>query len=156
MAAMAAPVRTLYDPEAAASRADLYESYRTMRDEYPVYADPNGRFVALSRFADVAAAASDAATFSSEITANTTLVHPILAQLDPPRHTAMRRLILRAFTPSRVAAREAEIREIAVDLLERADTGDGFDLIDDLRRAAPEHRDGATDRHPRRPRGDVP
>ena len=132
MAAMAAPVRTLYDTEAAASRADLYESYRTMREQHPVYADPDGRFVALSRFADVAAAASDAATFSSEITANTTLVHPILAQLDPPRHTAMRRLILRAFTASRVAAREAEIRAIAVDLLERADTGSGFDLIDDF------------------------
>ena len=78
----------------------------------------------------MAAAASDAATFSSEITANTTLVHPILAQLDPPRHTAMRRLILRAFT--RVTGRGARPRSapIAVDLLEHADTGDGFDLIE--------------------------
>jgi cytochrome P450 family 130 len=129
---MAAPVRTLYDPEAAASRAELYESYRTMRDEQPVYEDPDGRFVALTRFVDVAEAATDAVTYSSEITANTTLVHPILAQLDPPRHTAMRRLILRAFTPSRVAEREAEIRAIAVDLLGRAIEHDSFDLIADF------------------------
>ena len=111
-------------------RADLYESYRTLRDEHPVYEDPDGRFVALTRFADVAEAATDAATYSSEITANTTLVHPILAQLDPPRHTAMRRLILRAFTASRVAERETEIRAIAVELLDRAlQATTAFDLI---------------------------
>ncbi len=132
MAAMAAPVRTLYDPEAAASRDDLYATYHTLRDQHPVYLDPDGRFAALTRFADVAEAATDAATYSSEITANTTLVHPILAQLDPPRHTAMRRLILRAFTPSRVAEREAEIRAIAVELLERAIERDTFDLIGDF------------------------
>jgi cytochrome P450 len=136
MTAMAAPVHTLYDPEAAATRDDLYASYRTLRDHHPVYADPFGRFAALTRFADVAEAATDAATYSSEITANTTLVHPILAQLDPPRHTAMRRLILRAFTPSRVAEREAEVRAIAVDLLDRAlaraSAADSFDLIGDF------------------------
>ena len=119
----------LYDPEAAASTAELYESYRILRDEHPVYEDPDGRFVALTRFADVAGAASDAATYSSEITANTTLVHPILAQLDPPRHTAMRRVILRAFTTSRVVEREAEIRAIAVGLLDRVVDADGFDLL---------------------------
>jgi cytochrome P450 len=125
----AAASGVLYDPEAAATTADLYESYRTLRDEHPVYQDPNGRFVALTRFADVAEAATDAATYSSEITANTTLVHPILAQLDPPRHTAMRRLILRAFTASRVAERETEIRAIAVELLDRALGKQGFDLV---------------------------
>ena len=122
-------MRTLYDPEAAATTAELYESYRTMRDEHPAYEDPDGRFVALTRFADVAEAASDPGTYSSEITANTTLVHPILAQLDPPRHTAMRRLILRAFTTSRVAEREAGIRAIAVELLDHATGKAGFDLI---------------------------
>ena len=121
--------RPLYDPEAAASPADLYERYRLMRDEQPVYEDPDGRFVALSRFADVAAAASDARVYSSQITANTALVHPILAQLDPPRHTAMRKLILRAFTASRVARLEAEVRAIAVGLLDRAGSGGTFDVI---------------------------
>lgn len=119
----------LYNPEAAATTAELYESYRILRAEHPVYEDPGGRFVALTRFADVAGAASDATTYSSEITANTTLVHPILAQLDPPRHTAMRRVILRAFTTSRVVEREAEIRAIAVELLDRVVDADGFDLI---------------------------
>jgi cytochrome P450 family 130 len=125
-------LRILYDPEAAATTAELYESYRTMRDEHPVYEDPDGRFVALTRFADVAEAASDAGAYSSEITANTTLVHPILAQLDPPRHTAMRRLILRAFTASRVAEREAGIRAIAVELLEHAEGKGNFDLISEF------------------------
>jgi cytochrome P450 len=124
-----APVRPLYDPEAAAPTPELYECYRHLRDVHPVYEDPDGRFVALSRFADVAGAATDARTFSSEITTNTTLVNPILAQLDPPRHTAMRKLILRAFTASRVAQMEGEVRAIAVDLLERIMPRDAFDAV---------------------------
>jgi cytochrome P450 len=40
---------------------------------------------------------------------------------DPPRHTALRRLVSRAFTPSRVAATEPWIRELAHELLDRGD-----------------------------------
>lgn len=116
-----------YDPEATPPRDELYATYARLRDDHPVYHDPDGRFVALTRFTDVAAAASDAVAFSSRMTANTTLVHPILAQLDPPEHTAMRKVILRAFTPSRVAAMEPAVRAIAASLLDALDR-DACDL----------------------------
>ena len=46
------PVAVLFDPEDARVHADLHATYRRLRDEQPVYRDPNGRFVAISRFED--------------------------------------------------------------------------------------------------------
>ncbi|MDF3337526.1 hypothetical protein P3H80_08845 [Mycolicibacterium septicum] len=46
-----------------------------MRDEYPVYHDPGCGFYALTRFADVWAAAADHATFSSRVAEAMTCFH---------------------------------------------------------------------------------
>ena len=42
-----------------------YATYRALREETPVYRDPQGRFWALSRFVDVWDAVHDPGTFSS-------------------------------------------------------------------------------------------
>ncbi|MFN8025753.1 MAG: cytochrome P450 [Acidimicrobiia bacterium] len=105
-----------YDPEAVAPFAELMATYAWLRDEHPVYVHDGNGSVALSRFADVHAALGDATRFSSVFLKRTP--HPILAQLDPPRHTAMRKVILRAFTPSRVGAMEAGVRTLAGELLD--------------------------------------
>jgi cytochrome P450 len=122
------PAATRYDPEVPVAPDELYATYRVLRDEHPVYEDPTGRFVALTRHDDVYDAASDAAAFSSEMSSSS-LVHPILAQIDPPRHGAMRKIILRAFTPSRVAATEDEVRAICVGLLAPLEGRGEFDLV---------------------------
>jgi cytochrome P450 len=57
--------------------------------------------------------------------------------MDPPRHTAMRGLISRAFTPRRVAGLEPRIREIAGRYLDAAMDRGSFDFMTDLAAAIP-------------------
>jgi cytochrome P450 len=52
--------------------------------------------------------------------------------MDPPRHTRMRSIVGKSFTPRRVAAMEDRIRELAVGHLERVLRADHFDFIGDF------------------------
>jgi len=106
----------LYDPEAVPPVEKLFATYALLRDEHPAYLNRSAGFAALTRYADVHRAFSDPVGFSSVTFRRSP--HPILAQIDPPRHTVMRKVIARAFTPMRVAALEPAIREFAGGLLD--------------------------------------
>ena len=108
----------LYDPADPAFSAQSIERYRVMRDEQPLYRDPDGRFVALSRFADVRAAAADWESYSNVGKQESPHVKPTMNSLDPPRHSKVRALISRGFTPRRVGDLEPFVRSIARELLE--------------------------------------
>jgi cytochrome P450 len=54
-----------------------------------------------------------------------------LTQLDPPRHTKLRKLVNQAFTPRVVAGLEPRIRTVATDLLEAA-RADRIELVADF------------------------
>jgi cytochrome P450 len=116
--------RILLDPADPGFAARSHEVYRVLRDEHPVYHDPLGRFVALSRFDDVRAAAADWERFSSTGKLEVQNTKPSLNSTDPPRHGQLRALIAQAFKPRRVAELEPEVRRIARELLDRfADVG---------------------------------
>ena len=51
-----------------------------------------------------------------------------MLELEPPRHTRLRSLVLRAFTSRRIAALEPEIEALSHDLVDRFPTG-RFDLL---------------------------
>lgn len=57
--------------------------------------------------------------------------------LDPPVHTQWRRLLGREFSPKAVAAREAEIRKVAVETIERFAGLGGADVLDEFARRFP-------------------
>jgi cytochrome P450 len=71
----------------------------------------------LSRFADVWEAVHDPGTFSSTC-AEADQLMPQMIYMDPPRHTALRSLVSRAFTPRRVAELETRIRQVATELID--------------------------------------
>jgi cytochrome P450 len=52
-----------------------------------------------------------------------------MLELEPPRHTRLRGLVLRAFTSRRIAALQPEIAALAHDLIDRFPTGGAFDLL---------------------------
>jgi len=115
-----------FDPFDYAVHEDPFPVYRQLRDDAPVYFDVDRGFYALSRHADVRAAVDDWETFSSAggITlerAGGQGVEPMLIEMDPPRHTELRALVSRAFTPRRVAELEAPTRALARDLIARFD-----------------------------------
>ncbi len=57
--------------------------------------------------------------------------------LDPPLHTQWRRLLGREFSPKSVAAREPEIRRIAVELIDGLKDQGGADVLDRFARRFP-------------------
>jgi cytochrome P450 len=115
---MTATTSTLvYDPSTAQFQDEIWDIYRRLRDEQPVYSDPGGAFHALSRFDDVWRAVNDWSAFSSVVAEAESLL-PQMIYFDPPRHTAMRALVSRAFTPKRVAEVEELARRTARDLID--------------------------------------
>ncbi|WP_437274338.1 cytochrome P450 [Sorangium sp. So ce375] len=115
--------------------ADPYPAYGALRDRSPVlYArvpaggaaglDEPIRSYALLRHGEVLAALRDPQTFSSSVTDKIRVLPRItLLHDDPPRHTHLRRLVSRAFTPRRIAELEPWIGRLAASLLDA--TGDG-------------------------------
>jgi cytochrome P450 len=107
---------------------DPYPLYARLRDEAPAYRNDEIGFWALSRYADVAAAFREPARFSN---ANGVSLEPSVwgprahrsmsfLALDPPRHTRMRALVARGFTPRRVRDMEESIRALTRQYLEPA------------------------------------
>jgi hypothetical protein len=114
-----------YDPYAYEVHEDPYPVYRALRAEAPVYRNEALGFVALSRHADVLAAFKDTETFSSRCGVsldrdafheNARATMSFLA-MDAPRHTRMRALVSRGFTPRRVAELEPRVRALAAEHL---------------------------------------
>lgn len=109
-----------YDPFDYALHHDPYPVYRRLRDEAPVYYNPDYNFYALSRFEDCQNAVRDFKTFTS---AKGTTLEELKAQVellintDPPKHTQLRHLISGLFTPAKVAPLEGAVRTMAQELL---------------------------------------
>jgi cytochrome P450 len=95
---------------------------------------------AVSRYEDVAYIAKNTQLFSSApiIPAILGDQNPVpevnwMISADPPAHTALRKLVNKAFTPRMVAALEPRIREIVAQLLDQiAEKGGEFDLVHDF------------------------
>jgi cytochrome P450 len=128
-----------YQPEL---HQDPYPVYRRLRDEFPVHYNPRLRFWTLSRYADVLAALQDPDRFISGKGVMVGLPEgddgkaaasvPLLITIDGPRHTQLRALVSRAFTPRRVARLEPRVRAIARTLLDALKGRHEFDLVRDF------------------------
>ena len=126
---MAEPLH--YEPSDPDFAAQSHEIYRRLRDEHPVYADPLGRFSAISRFDDVLTATRDWETFSNTGKAEQQYSKPTMNSFDPPHHTQLRALISRGFTPRRVSDLEPSIRVLARTLLDNfVEQGKGDAIAD--------------------------
>jgi cytochrome P450 len=125
-------VAAVYDPYAYGIHEDPYPTYRVLRDEHPLYRNEERGFWALSRHDDVRRALHDPATFSSAqgvVLEDAPQIDGVVITTDPPRHTQLRSLLSRAFTPRRIAGLEAAVRRVSRELLdgvEQAADGDGL------------------------------
>jgi len=129
-----------FDPYAYEVHEDPYPLYARLRAEAPVHRNETLDFFALSRHADVLAAFRDTRSFSNAwgVSLDPAAWSPMarlymsFLGMDPPEHTRMRGLVARGFTPRRVAALEARIREIATEHLDPLVGSGGFDVITDF------------------------
>jgi hypothetical protein len=90
---------------------DPWPIYAELREDHPVYHNPQRGFWALSRFEDVQAAARDWQTFSSADGVNLDDIAEVegpgnFLDMDPPRHDQLRDVVKRWFSPR--ALRELE------------------------------------------------
>lgn len=131
-----------YVPMGGERWRDPFALYAYLRDHDPVHRAAGGFWV-LSRFADVFEAARDTATFSSEqgLTFRNDPEElgllPTMVMLDPPGHTASRRLVSARFTPRQVAVLEPTLRPYVRSRVDELVESGGGDLVTALAQPVP-------------------
>ena len=142
---------SLTDPRTYSERMP-YEAFRKLRERAPVawhpYKDGPG-FLALTGYDEVLAVSRDSATWSSE----TDGVHfdvpgpddladvrgVMMLTMDPPRHTALRALVNKGFTPRQVAKLNEHIADMARDVVDSVIERGQCDFVNDVAGALPSY-----------------
>lgn len=126
--------------------ADPHPSYARLRAESPVHWYELGKFWALSKYEDVLHVSRNPALFRSgggvlakndpvreqgriTRTMPQDAVAPSIIFMDPPEHVRYRRLVTHAFTPRRIAALEARMRDIVRQCLADIPAGEPVDFV---------------------------
>jgi cytochrome P450 len=128
-----------------------YEAFRELRQRAPVAWHPSKDgpgFLALTGYDEVLAVSRDSATWSSQQTGvfldvprpeDAYQLALIMLTMDPPRHTALRQLVSKGFTPRQVARLHDHIvdmaRQIVDDVTERGEC----DFVTDIAGALPSY-----------------
>jgi cytochrome P450 len=122
-----------YDPKFT---RDPYPTFRRLREEAPLYYNEPHDFYAVSRYADIASGLPDWQTFSSArggilelIKMNIEIPPGTLIFEDPEIHDIHRRLLVRVFSPRRIAELEPKVRDFCVRTLDPLVGAGAFDLV---------------------------
>ncbi len=137
MSAQAGATELVYDPYDYQIDEDPHPIWKRMRDEAPLYYNPKYDFYALSRFQDVLDASLDPQTFISGRGTVIELIdqpmeNPPMIFMDPPQHTAFRKLVSRRFTLAQIGRLEPRIRELCAGYLDPFVGAGSFDYVADF------------------------
>jgi cytochrome P450 len=128
-----------WDPYSIGSVADPYPIFRRMREEAPIYYNDQYNFYAISRYDDCLNILGDRDTYISGdggvldmMGKGITIPSGMFIYEDAPRHTIHRSLLTRVFTPKRMAALDANIREYCANALDPLVGGGELDFIEHL------------------------
>jgi cytochrome P450 len=116
--------------------------YETMRQNHPLYQDPQRGSWNFFRYEDVQRVLSEYTTFSSQFQRKRSILptQPFAAAIistDPPRHRQLRSLVTQAFTPRAVEALAPRISEIVEEHLAQVTPHGQMDVIHDLAEPLP-------------------
>ncbi|MBE7555953.1 MAG: cytochrome P450 [Anaerolineales bacterium] len=124
-----------------------HATFKRLRDEDPVswWDEKEGSgFWAVTRYDDVLAISHQPRLFTStrgirleEMSEEETLARRTLMEMDPPEHTAYRRLVQPPFLPREVAAYEEAIRLLARAVIEEVQGQSEFDFVQAMARQLP-------------------
>ncbi len=129
-----------YDPYTSEWLEQEFETYALLREELPIArvesrgrterGDTGGSWL-LTRYDGSCAMLSDTDTFSSQ--ASSYPERPWIPQaIDPPAHTAYRRILNKWFTPDAMTAMEPHLEQFAGELLDKMLEKDEFDFVADF------------------------
>ncbi len=113
-------------------------------EELPFTIPPGRGFWALTRFDDVMTVSRDPDTFHSAPSINIGDIPPEIAEwlgsminMDAPKHTKMRLIVNRGFTPRQIARIEESVREQARGIVDRVGPTGGCDFVSEIAAALP-------------------
>jgi cytochrome P450 len=133
-------------PRSADTWRDPFKMYEALRDHDPVHEvkSEDGDYWVLSRFEDIMDAAVDFATFSSAqgLTFQYGEMEKLgiqapIVMMDPPDHTALRKLATKRFTPKQVREVEPLIRAFVIERVERLREMGKGDVVAELFKPLP-------------------
>ncbi|HET6937239.1 MAG TPA: cytochrome P450 [Nocardioides sp.] len=141
----------VYRAGGGAAWASPWAMYAALRDGDPVHhvvpePRPHEDYYVLTRHEDVLRAAVDTATFSSargltveygELDKIGLAESPPMVMLDPPEHTAFRRLVSRGFTPRAVREVEPQVRAYVAGKLDAFAAAGRGDIVVELFKPLP-------------------
>lgn len=113
-----APRINVLDPQ---FYVDPAGAYRWLRDEAPVFWDPNQRLWVISRYDDLKAVEKDGERYSSyygsrphiDQTGDQSMIN-----MDNPAHTSQRGLVFRQFTPRAIRSHEEHVRDLVTRIID--------------------------------------
>ncbi len=118
-----------------------HDQFAWLREHSPVHWHPEpgaDGFWAVTRYADVRAVGRDPATFSST---PTVLIpdeavelgdHRMMLTTDPPRHSALRKIVAREFIPKAAQAMRPRIEQLATRIIDQVAEAGACDLVPDV------------------------
>jgi cytochrome P450 len=121
--------------------SDPFKIFRQVGDERIFFSPLQGGFWVLTRAADIRTAMHRPEVFSNSITgipaqpARPEKLIPL--ELDPPDHTAYRRVLAPMFAPKAIAAKAAAIRQTCIDLIEPVAARGECEFIADIAQPFP-------------------
>jgi cytochrome P450 len=136
-----------YNPFSPVVQKDPYPYYAALRESAPAFRIEALKGFAVSRYEDVVFVLKNPNLFSSDAMNVPQMISnlgvmpqkviqavqsPSLVASDPPRHTRLRNVVSRAFTPRRMADLEPRIRSLARDLLRGLLSKGEGDLMSEL------------------------
>lgn len=131
-----APALTTPLTDPAFYAGDPHPLFARLRDEAPLVWNEDPGFWVVSRHADVLAVSGDPTTYCSrqgillqDIGADLPEIPGALLYFDPPEHTRYRKLVQPGFSPSRMRAMEASVRERARTLIASIGDGEPLDVV---------------------------
>ncbi|MGI8824612.1 MAG: cytochrome P450 [Chloroflexota bacterium] len=125
-----------------------HETFRLLRREAPIYwyEWKLGRaFWCITRHSDLVTTHRDTETFSSEIGATALEdldpeqieARKSMLDTDPPRHTRLRALVTKDFTPRALSAYEMLLRELSREIIDRASHHSELDFVQEIAAVLP-------------------
>ncbi|WP_353855559.1 cytochrome P450 [Bacillus sp. Bos-x628] len=107
--------------------------YNELRAQTGIRYDETRKCWDLFRYADIQSVLKQPKLFSSQRGRSTSKTS--ILTMDPPKHTKMRALVNKAFTPKAIKQLEEKIKDLSHDLLKQVEHEHTFDVVHDL--AAP-------------------
>jgi cytochrome P450 len=124
-----------YNPFSPEAQYNPYPILKQLRDEAPIYHNPDFDFYCVTRYDDALAVFLDTQNF---ISGNGVTIGPKsnasrrLNSLDPPEHTIVRKMLARLFTPRSIGDLEPFVRATAQRYLDAGMGKDEFDIVQEF------------------------